>query len=228
MSKLDEEALTNTRKVFKIVVVGDAGVGKSSIIYRYCNQQAPPMQMTQTMGCEYRAKRVERLWSGVTVLLQIFDIQGHDRYRKAAPRSFFKDAHGAVVVFDSKKDSATSFYNATDWKKTVDSFFSDFGRPNAPCVLLANKSDVANDKKFANVRSSSKMADVVRDHGYVSWHAVSAQEGDGLHDSVTVSNAFDSLIDQMLEWDAAGKYEGEDDGTVKLEDEEVSQGGGCC
>ena len=117
---------------------------------------------------------------------------------------------------------------ATDWKKTVDSFFSDFGRPNAPCVLLANKSDVANDKKFANVRSSSKMADVVRDHGYVSWHAVSAQEGDGLHDSVTVSNAFDSLIDQMLEWDAAGKYEGEDDGTVKLEDEEVSQGGGCC
>ena len=36
-------------------------------------------------------------------MLQIFDIQGHDRYRKNVPRSFFKGAHGAVVVFDADK-----------------------------------------------------------------------------------------------------------------------------
>lgn len=214
------------KKVYKVVVVGDQGVGKSSIIYRYCNQQPPP-KMATTMGCEYRAKQVERLWDGVTILLQIFDIQGHERYRKAAPRSFFKDAHGAIVVFDCGKESSGSFYNSSDWKKTVDSAFADYGCPEAPCILLANKSDLPNDQKFANVRSSGKMADVCRDHGYVSWHAVSAKEGEGLRDSATT--AFDSLIDQMLAYDAEGKYAKEDDGTVALEGEDDSaNAGGCC
>jgi small GTP-binding protein len=222
VDKLEAEATTSSKKVFKVVVVGDVKVGKSSIIYRYCNQKAPG-KLPSTMGCEYRAKRVER--SYVTILLQIFDIQGHERYRKNAPRSFFKDAHGAIVVFDSAKEAAQTFYNTTDWKKTVDSFFADMGRPNAPCILLANKSDLSNELKFATVRSSGAMADTCRDHGYVSWHAVSAKEGSGLKDSTMT--AFDSLIDSMLEWDADGKYAKEGDDAVVLDDDKPASGG-CC
>jgi len=226
VQKLETDAVTSEKKVFKIVVVGDVKVGKSSIIYRYTNQREPPKSMQSTIGCEYRAKLVERLWGGVTVLLQIFDIQGHDRYRKNVPRSFFKGAHGAVVVFDADKERYQTFWNATDWKKTCDSFFEEAGIPQAPCILLANKADLSNENKFAHVRSADMMADVCRDHGYTSWHAVSAKEGMGLSDSGTT--AFDALIDQMLEWDAAGKYKKEDGGGLLDLEEETAAGGCAC
>ena len=107
-------------------------------------------------------------------------------------------SHGAAL-----QERYQSFWNATDWKKTCDSFFDESGIPNAPCILLANKADLSNEHKFAHVRSADMMADVCRDHGYPSWHAVSALEGTGLTDTATT--AFDALIDKMLEWDAAGQ-----------------------
>jgi len=217
VEKLQSSSGGKPKKVFKVVVVGDVSVGKSSVIFRYCNGKAPPEQMAPTMGVEYRVKLVER--SDVTVLLQLFDIQGHERYRKNAPRSFFKDAHGAAVCFDSHKDQDGTFYHQKEWKKTVDDFFADNERPNAPCILLANKSDIPNEMKGANVRQASRMADCVRDHGYTSWHAVSAKEGTGL--SAGSNNAFDRLIDEMLEWDAEKKYAKEGDEDI-VDLEEVS------
>jgi len=224
VSKLNQNASTRLKKVFKVVVVGDISVGKSSIIYRYCNQKEPPKSMTATMGCEYRAKLVERVWNGVTILLQIFDIQGHERYRKACPRSFFKDAHGAIVVFDCAKDSHQSYYNSSEWKKTCDRFFDDMGRKDAPCILMANKSDLSNEHKFSTVRNDGMMKDTCRDHGYISWHAVSAKDGLGLRDSSTT--AFDSLVDEMLKWESEGKYAKDGEEIVDL-DEHSSGSGGC-
>merc|ERR1711998_544064 len=117
--KLKVDCSSSKKKVFKIVVVGDANVGKTSLIYRYCKQKRPD-STSATLGCEYSAKRVEREEKDTTILLQIFDIQGLERYRKQAPRAFFRDAHGAVVVFDCHKDASASFYGAQEWKKTVD------------------------------------------------------------------------------------------------------------
>ena len=71
------------------------------------------------------------------------------------------------------------------------------------------------------------MSDVIRDHVYVSWHNVSAKSGDGLKESMLGGkNAFDSLIDAMLQWDAEGKYAKESDSTEDLE-EEAAPSGGC-
>lgn len=222
-SKLDMDCKSSSKKVYKVVVVGDANVGKTSLIYRYVNQKKPSA-VSATLGCEYTAKRVERPDKDTTILLQIFDIQGLERYRKQAPRAFFKGAHGAVVVFDCHKDAAESFYGAQEWKKTVDMRFEENKRLGAPCILVANKSDYNNEEKFAFVRSPAKMERCCRDNNFISWHQTSAFDGRGLKEvqDSQQPTCFDSLVDQLLLWDEQGKFateEGEGEGAVDLEAE---------
>jgi small GTP-binding protein len=222
-SKLGMDCKTTIKKVFKIVVVGDANVGKTSLIYRYVNQKKPSA-ISATLGCEYTAKRVERPEKDTTVLLQIFDIQGLERYRKQAPRAFFKGAHGAVVVFDCHKDAAESFYGAQEWKKTIDTRFEENKRLGAPCILVANKSDFVNEEKFAFVRSPAKMERCCRDNNFISWHQTSSFDGRGLKEvqDREQPTCFDSLVDQLLLWDEQGKFateSAEREGAVDLEAE---------
>lgn len=218
--KLNVDCQSTKKKVFKIVVVGDVHVGKTSLIYRYCKQKKPD-NVSATLGCEYSAKRVERPDQDTTILLQIFDIQGLERYRKQAPRAFFKDAHGAVVVFDCHKDAAESFYGAQEWKQTVDERFEENKRGGAPCILIANKSDYPPEDRFAFVRSPAKMERCCRDNNFISWHATSSFDGRGLREvqDSEQPTAFDSLVDQLLLWDEQGKFDVEQLDSVDLEDE---------
>jgi len=227
VDKLEATAGTSKKRVFKVVVVGDAGVGKTSMIYRYCKQKKPE-NMPMTMGCEYSAKLVQLPKEDTTVLLQIFDIQGLERYRKQAPRAFFRDAHGAVVVFDCGKEAAASFYGAQDWKKTVDENFEENGRAGAPCILVANKADLPNENKFAFVRSPAKMERCVRDNKFISWHQTSAHDGKGLKESPAgdMPTALDNLVAEMIRWDDEGKYEKEASDALDLE-EPVPEGRVC-
>eukprot|EP00656_Telonema_subtile_P025625 TRINITY_DN2766_c0_g2_i1.p1 TRINITY_DN2766_c0_g2~~TRINITY_DN2766_c0_g2_i1.p1 ORF type:complete len:1341 (-),score=383.37 TRINITY_DN2766_c0_g2_i1:91-4113(-) len=192
------------KKVFKVVVVGDAGVGKSSIIYRYTQQKPPPPVPKATLGCEYTSKRVER--PGVTVLLQLFDIQGLENFRKAAPRAFFANAHGCIVVFDVASKATASFFGAQEWKKTVDMHFEENHRKGAPAILIANKSDLPNSEKNPFVRSASKMERSIAEHGFISWHNTSAKDGKMLKTAGGAVTAFDSLIDSLLLWERQGKF----------------------
>lgn len=169
------------------------------------------MRIKPTLGCEYNSKRVDR--NGMVVLLQLFDIQGLESFRAAAPRSFFANAHGAIVVFDSNTSATASYFGALEWKKTVDYHFEQGGRgatsggAGAPVILVANKSDVANNQKLPVVRSAAKMARCVQDNGFNSWHESSARDGKGLRTGTNQATLFDSLIDILLERDKQGFYE---------------------
>jgi len=177
--------------------------------------------------------QVERKGRDTTILLQIFDIQGLERYRKQLPRAFFNDAHGAVVVFDCTKDAegqCNSFYGAQDWKKTIDEQFARSKRPGAPCILVANKSDTPNDEKYEYVRSVTKMERCCKDNNFISWHPTSAMDGRGLKEIRGKSTAFDALIDEMLEWEDTGKYiiPKDNDDTLDIAVDSVHKGGCKC
>merc|ERR1712166_268777 len=216
----------NEKKVFKVVVVGDAGVGKSSIIHRYIEQKPPPKVPTPTLGCEYNSKRIER--PGVTVLLQLFDIQGLENFRKAAPRAFFANAHGCIVCFDSDAKRAASFYGAQEWKKTVDMHFEEGNRKGAPAIMIANKSDLPNSEKNPFVRSAAKMERCIAENGFISWHETSARDGKGLKTANGATTAIDSLIDSLLLWDKQGKFVTSiEEDTVALDGKNSSSGCSC-
>ena len=150
------------------------------------------------------------------MLLQLFDIQGLENFRKAAPRAFFAGAHGCVVVFDCSAKAAPSFLGAQEWKKTVDRNFKEGDREGAPTILISNKSDTPKAEMNPFVRSEAKMERCVLENGFISWHETSAKDGKGLSTEKHAKHpcAFDRLIDSLLLWDQQGKY-------VDLEQESV-------
>lgn len=99
--------------LFKLVVVGDSGVGKSSICTRYTKGVFDPRFLT-TIGVDFECQTIEL--DGKVVKLQIWDTAGQERF-KAITNSFYRGAHGIVIVFDLT--NWESFANVKHWLEEV-------------------------------------------------------------------------------------------------------------
>ena len=86
-----------SENLFKIVLVGDAGVGKTNLLSRYIKGNLPKVP-SPTIGVEF-ATRTVPLPSGGTVKAQIWDTAGQERYR-AITSAHYKRAVGALLVYD--------------------------------------------------------------------------------------------------------------------------------
>ena len=80
---------------YKIIVVGDSSVGKTSIINRYCNQSFTH-SMTSTIGVDYKIKQIRN--EGNDVRLQIWDTAGQERYVNMT-KSFFRRVNAVIFMF---------------------------------------------------------------------------------------------------------------------------------
>ena len=127
MSTLEQESA-----FFKILIVGDGAVGKTSI----CNQITTKEFFSDyhlTVGCDFFIKRM--YINNISVTLQIFDAGGQDHFAKMIS-AFAGDAKGVFLAFDiTRRDS---FFNLTDWHESV----KDELDPKAPKILLSTKSDL--------------------------------------------------------------------------------------
>ena len=117
----------------KLVLLGESGAGKTSIVHRYVNnkynEENPP-----TIGASFLSKVVE-LPNDQTIKLQIWDTAGQERYRSLASM-YYKDAAAAVLVYDTT--SIKSFEGIKYWVNEL--------RTNIPTqitiAIAANKSDL--------------------------------------------------------------------------------------
>jgi Rab family protein len=101
--------------LYKIVLVGDAGVGKTHLLSRYVKGPLPKHPQA-TIGFE--ASRLVPLRSGGTVKAQIWDIGGQERYR-AITNAHYRRAVGALLVYDFTNE--LTFQSAKHWIKSCDS-----------------------------------------------------------------------------------------------------------
>ena len=126
MSTADEAAF------FKVLIVGDGAVGKTSICTHITTQEFFA-DYHLTVGCDFFIKRL--YVNNISVTLQIFDIGGQDHF--ARMRSAFADgAKGIFLAFDvTRRDS---FYGLQNWINSVKEGLD----PKAPKVLIATKSDL--------------------------------------------------------------------------------------
>ena len=126
MSSSDEAAF------FKVLIVGDGAVGKTSICTHITTQEFFA-DYHLTVGCDFFIKRL--YVNNISVTLQIFDIGGQDHF--ARMRSAFADgAKGIFLAFDvTRRDS---FYSLENWINSI----KDGLDPKAPKVLIATKSDL--------------------------------------------------------------------------------------
>ncbi|TET28630.1 MAG: GTP-binding protein [Candidatus Heimdallarchaeota archaeon] len=126
MSSSDEAAF------FKVLIVGDGAVGKTSICTHITTQEFFA-DYHLTVGCDFFIKRL--YVNNISVTLQIFDIGGQDHF--ARMRSAFADgAKGIFLAFDvTRRDS---FYSLENWINSI----KDELDPKAPKVLIATKTDL--------------------------------------------------------------------------------------
>jgi small GTP-binding protein len=122
----------------KIVLLGDSGVGKSSLSLRFCQGRFPSFHEV-TIGAAFLQQTV-RLRDGSQLKLSIWDTGGQERFRSMSSL-YYRDAAGAILVYDCT--DATSFESVKYW---VDELRSK-GPPNVSIVVAANKSDQPPEKK---------------------------------------------------------------------------------
>ena len=129
---------------FKILMIGDSGVGKSSILHRYANDQFSP-NFLPTIGIDYKIKQlaIEDKLGKRTFRLSLWDTAGQERFRNIT-KQYFRGAHGMVLVYDST--DRTTFDNVENWLSQIDA--GDAASPSGSVVLIlvANKCDKPNQE----------------------------------------------------------------------------------
>ncbi|MFX1487680.1 MAG: GTP-binding protein [Promethearchaeota archaeon] len=134
-----------TTFVFKIVLIGDFGVGKTSLIRRYVDRHFKESYIL-TIGADYSIKQIE---VGDLVLnLTLWDMAGQERL-KLPKTTLFRGASAAIVVFDLA-NANTFNLSVTAW---LDELYQTTGR--IPIVLAGNKSDLEDDRKVSEADAIS-------------------------------------------------------------------------
>ncbi len=121
---------------FKIIIIGPAAVGKSSLIRRFVNNEFS-LQYKFTIGVDFMTKIVE-YEPDQTARLAIWDIGGQDRF-KMLRRNFYDGANGALVVFDLSR--AQTFSQMKKW--IFDMY--QIMQKKVPIVILGNKVDLISE-----------------------------------------------------------------------------------
>ncbi|XP_046653684.1 ras-related protein Rab-7L1-like isoform X2 [Daphnia pulicaria] len=181
--KLLTEYNRATEKLFKVIIIGDPGVGKTSFIRRYV-QNAFRGDYKATIGVDFALKIVR--WSeNQTIKLQLWDIAGQERFTWMT-RVYYK-AQGCIIMFDLT--SRNSFENAVKWKKDVDSkCVLEDGAP-VPCMLLANKCDLRQREV-----DQWEIETLCREHSFIGWTETSAK------DDLMVGDCMRFLIEIMMKY----------------------------
>ncbi|XP_065898299.1 ras-related protein Rab-32-like [Dysidea avara] len=208
-------ASTKQEHLYKILVIGDLGTGKTSIIKRYVHQFYSP-HYRATIGVDFALKVLN--WdSSTTIRLQLWDIAGQERFGNMT-RVYYKEAVGAFVVFDVTRLS--TFEAVQMWKSDLDNkVLLPNGQP-IPAVLLANKCDLSSEGFLGNV---NQLDDYCRDKGFHSWFQTSAKENIGIDEAAR------SLVAKILENDESSDHHKEDTNVVTLKQDNTStKKKGCC
>ncbi|ESK93738.1 ras-like gtp-binding protein ryl2 [Moniliophthora roreri MCA 2997] len=94
----------------KIVIMGNSGVGKTSLLYRYTQNRFDPKNTTSTSGAFFVTKKI--FVDNVKVRLQLWDTAGQERFRSMAPM-YYRGANAALVLYDITNPS--TFQDVRGW-----------------------------------------------------------------------------------------------------------------
>ncbi len=162
---------------FKLIIAGDGGVGKTTLVDRYVNGTFHDNSRI-TLGVQFMVKRL--VIDNNAIDLQIWDFGGEDRFRFILP-AYCRGAHGAIFMYDTT--SPTSLYHIDEWLQVLRSQGGNF-----PMVVGGTKVDLAGYRKVPLVEAVT----VANRSGIANVVEVSSKTGQN------VDVLFENLCLQMM------------------------------
>ncbi|XP_063074073.1 ras-related protein Rab-9A-like [Engraulis encrasicolus] len=167
--------------LLKVILLGDGGVGKSSLMNRYVADKFDT-HLFHTIGVEFLNKELEV--DGRPVTLQIWDTAGQERFRSLRT-PFYRGSDCCLLAFSV--DDSQSFFNLTNWMKEF-AYYADVREPDRfPFVILGNKVDVPERQV-----SPDEANRWCRDNGGHPYFETSAK------DATNVTAAFEEAVRRVL------------------------------
>ncbi|MHA2180652.1 MAG: Rab family GTPase [Promethearchaeota archaeon] len=173
---------------FKIVVVGDGAVGKTSLIKRYTTNSFEKDYIA-TLGMQF--SKYEELVEGENVELLLWDLAGQPSFSNLRDR-FYKGSNGAIIAFSLAPEDLESWEHIDNWLLHIN---EACGR--IPIILLGNKADLVDQNALAT-SSNYATSDVhvkkyVQEHKIIDYYKTSALSGQG------VKEAFQALVFKLYQ-----------------------------
>ncbi|MHA1459806.1 MAG: Rab family GTPase [Promethearchaeota archaeon] len=156
--------------IYKICVVGNGGVGKTSMVLRYCENSFKESYM-MTIGSNFSTKTVELTnHPELQVKLQLWDLAGQKHFSFVRP-PFYRGATGIIYVFDLTRRS--SFADLLEWREEVEKVIGQ-----KPCLVVGNKLDLANQGQREVAKQDGEA--VKYEMHAMKYFETSAKEGDSV------------------------------------------------
>ena len=135
---MNKKIKNKAKKDFKIITLGNVGVGKTSIIRSYLGYSFETNTLS-TLGLDFAKKEI-KLKNKEKIHFQLIDTSGQEKY-KSLSVSYLKHADGVLFVF--ALNNKLSFEQITDWIRLFEE--EHFGKDNIPKYLVGNKCDLEKD-----------------------------------------------------------------------------------
>ena len=167
---------------FKISVIGDGQVGKTSLIKKF-TQGSFEKDYVKTIGAQF--SKYEKEIEGDEIRLIFWDIAGQDDFLFLRP-SFYKESSAAIIVYSLEESElgTRSYEHIVNWYENIKKFCGDI-----PIILFANKVDLVEEDDI----DVSVIQNLVEQHGFLGYYITSAKTGKGVHD------AFNTLIEKLYD-----------------------------
>ncbi len=191
--------------LFKVLLLGDSDVGKSSLILRY-TEETFNSKLVNSIGVDFKMKKKEI--DGKVIKVQIWDTAGHERFRSIT-YSYYRGANAIIIVFDLSDKK--SFISITEWLKQIEKH----AKENVFKFLVGNKSDLVEERKV-----TYEEAKQYADEHELPYIETSAKEG------ININELFDSSIKSFLT--NSKSFGGEKNIKLNSQSTNSSERGFCC
>uniref|UniRef100_A0A1A9V3Q7 Ras-related protein Rab-37 n=1 Tax=Glossina austeni TaxID=7395 RepID=A0A1A9V3Q7_GLOAU len=177
----------------QVIMLGDSGVGKTSLLVMFRDGVYMPCYYVTTVGIDFMNKVV--LVDGTRVKLQIWDTAGQERFRSVT-HAYYRDAHALLLLYDVT--NKITYDNIRAWLCEI----RDCAQENVVIVLIGNKADCSNSDRQVKREDGERLA---REHN-VPFMETSAKTGQN------VELAFETVARQLK----SRGYENGDEGKFNV------------
>ncbi|KAG7319878.1 hypothetical protein KOW79_017021 [Hemibagrus wyckioides] len=133
--------------LFKLLLIGDSGVGKTCVLFRF-SEDAFNSTFISTIGIDFKIRTIEL--DGKKIKLQIWDTAGQERFRTITT-AYYRGAMGIMLVYDITNEK--SFDNIKNWIRNIEEHAS----ADVEKMILGNKCDI-NEKRQVSKDRGEKLA----------------------------------------------------------------------